>query len=244
MHWSDPDGINHEGEEDKCLVFQPQKLRATLSPQFVTFKSHSSNTPQRYLPSNPIQPNQPTQRIQLNRYSEPFPIFTKKNHEASPFLQPINLPTNPLDITVGHLREYWGVSVNGNKAAPCGSAAWHPGPKAHAIRGMVLAHAYLKAFDEALRKVVNHVSSQQVMMVQKKACLFIDFFFRIITVIVSYSTLQTPSFSIFSNLITRLFQLATTCTFIDLEPGWNVQDWRSGSSLQCQSHARQPTKRG
>jgi hypothetical protein len=51
--------------------------------------------------------------------------------------------------------------VNGAKAAPCGAAAWHPGPAAHALRASVLAHAYASAMDAALRLAIAHVSSQQ-----------------------------------------------------------------------------------
>ena len=41
------------------------------------------------------------------------------------------------NFELGHLPQYWGVSVNGGKAAPCGAAAWHPGPAAHALRALV-----------------------------------------------------------------------------------------------------------
>lgn len=44
---------------------------------------------------------------------------------------------------------------------PCGQASWHPGPKAHALRAYVLAHAYLQAWDEALYMVVERLTAQQ-----------------------------------------------------------------------------------
>ena len=59
-------------------------------------------------------------------------------------------------------KAFWGVSLNGNKAAPCGSAAWHPGPAAHALRAAVLAHGFLGALEDALLLIVKLVTPHRV----------------------------------------------------------------------------------
>ena len=60
---------------------------------------------------------------------------------------------------VGHLPEFWGVSLNGGKAAPTGAARWHPGPRNHALRGHAMALGFLGVFEEALRSVEEMLSA-------------------------------------------------------------------------------------
>jgi len=62
---------------------------------------------------------------------------------------------------INHLTSFWGVSLNGNKAAPCGNANWHPGPRAHNLRAMILAYHYIEAFGDAIESLIYTLSKQQ-----------------------------------------------------------------------------------